>query len=284
MLEAAADRVVFETDSVTIGAFRCATEHPSFRNSGPIRQDCFVFPRTAVVIEHDGAPPFVADPTLITLYNSRQCYERRAVSRDGDRCDWFAMSRDVLRGALANRDPAAAETDRPIRFMHAPSDAATYLEQRRLFTEVSKSDAFDSLAVEERVVALLDRVLDLAYRGNRAQPDADGDRACALADATKRWMAPRVTGRLTLANIAAAVDCSVFHLCRSFRRATSLTLHDYREQVRVRLALERIGDGERDLSRLALDLGYSSHSHFTAVFRRAFGVPPSSARRILLAG
>src|SRR5215471_1517923 len=170
MPEAEPDRVVFATDSVTIGAFRCATAHPSFTNSGPIRQDCFVFPRTAVVIEHDGATPFVADPTLITLYNSRQCYERRPVSRDGDRCDWFAMSRDVLLGALAHRDPAAAETDRPIRFMHAPSDAATYLEQRRLFTDVSESDGFDSLAIEERVVALLDRVLDLAYRGNRTQP------------------------------------------------------------------------------------------------------------------
>jgi AraC-like DNA-binding protein len=283
MPEGSADRVVFATDSVTIGAFRCGTAHPSFRNSGPIRQDCFVFPRTTVVIEHDGARPFVADPTIVTLYNSRQCYERRPVSRDGDRCDWFATSRDVLRGALVHRDRAAAESDRPIRFMHAPSDASTYLEQRRLFTDAAETEDFDSLAIEERVVALLDRVLDLAYRADRARPDADSHRAAALAEATKRWMAPRVTGRLTLANIAAAVDCSVFHLCRSFRRATGLTLHDYREQVRVRLALERVGDGERDLSRLALDLGYSSHSHFTAVFRRAFGVPPSAARRLLFA-
>ena len=95
-------------------------------------------------------------------------------------------------------------------------------------------------------------------------------------------VAPRVSQRLTLTSIARAVDCSVFHLCRSFRRATGLTLHAYRDEVRLRLALERLERGERDLSRLALDLGYSSHSHFTAAFRRSFGAPPSSARKLLI--
>src|SRR5438045_2518660 len=125
MPEASADRIVFATDSVTIGAFRCATEHPAFRDSGPIKQDCFVFPRTTVVIEHANARPFIADPTIITLYNREQRYQRRPVSADGDRCDWFAVSPEVLRGALLHRDRAAAESSRPIRFAHAPSDART---------------------------------------------------------------------------------------------------------------------------------------------------------------
>lgn len=279
----AADRVVFATDSVTIGAFRCATEHPSFRDSGPIQQNCFVFPRTTVIIEHAGERPFVADPTVVTLYNQHQRYERRAVSRDGDRCDWFAIAHDALRGALLHRDRAAADSERPIRFTHAPADAATYFEQRRVFTAGSDTEHADTLSIEEQVMALLDRVLDLAYHRVAARVDAEPSRAGDLADAAKRWIAPRAADRLTLGQIAAAVDCSIFHLCRSFRRATGLTLHQYRDQVRLRLALERIGDGERDLSQLALALGYSSHSHFTASFRRAFGAPPSSARRLLLA-
>lgn len=280
----ATDRIVFATESVTIGAFRCATEHPAFRDSGPIQQNCFVFPRTAVIIQHSGERPFLADPTVITLYNRDQRYERRPVSRDGDRCDWFAISDDVLRGALRPRDPAAADCERPIRFTRAPADASTYFEQRRLFTAGSDTEYADSLSIEEQVMTLLDRVLDLAYHGvgTRACIEVELSRASDLAEAAKRWMAPRAADRLTLGQIAAAVDCSVFHLCRSFRRATGLTLHEYRDQVRLRIALERIGDGERDLSQLALALGYSSHSHFTASFRRAFGAPPSSARRLLL--
>ena len=282
-MSASIDRVVFSSECVTIGAFRCAVDHPSFRNSGPIRDDCFVFPRTAVVIHHDNARPFVADPTIVTLYNRRQHYERRAVSADGDRCDWFAVSPDLLQSALADRDPEAADRERPIRFTHARADAPTYLAQRRLFLDASDRADVDQLDVEERVVGLLDRVLGLAYADQRPWLTArQPTPASELADRVKRWVAPRVSHRLTLTAIAKAVHCSVFHLCRSFRRATGMTLHAYRDEVRLRLALERIGNGERDLTRLALDLGYSSHSHFTAAFRRSFGVPPSGARKLLI--
>src|SRR4051812_2346311 len=132
MLTEAVDSILFSTDSVTIGAFRCAATHPSFRNSGPIRDDCFVFPRTAVQIEHDNAAPFIADPTIVTLYNRRQEYQRQAVSAQGDRCDWFAVSPELLRAALRDRDPVAAEHERPMRFTHALTDADTYFVQRQL--------------------------------------------------------------------------------------------------------------------------------------------------------
>jgi AraC-like DNA-binding protein len=280
----AIDRVIFSTECVTIGAFRCAVDHPSFRNSGPIRDDCFVFPRTAVVIEHDNAKPFVADPTIVTLYNRRQHYERRAVSADGDRCDWFAVSPELLHGALRDRDPLAAERERPIRFTHATVDASTYLAQRRLFVDASECSGGDDLDLEERVVSLLDRVLARAYADQRHSPEAQGVTAAdELAERVKHWVAPRVAQRLTLMMIARAVQCSVFHLCRSFRRATGMTLHAYRDEIRLRLALERLEDGQRDLTQLALDLGYSSHSHFTAAFRRSFGTPPSGARKLLIA-
>jgi len=129
-MSAAVDRLVFASECVTIGAFRCAIDHPSFRDSGPIQQDCFVFPRTAVVIQHCDGRPFVADPTIVTLYNRNQHYARRPVSADGDRCAWFAVSNDILRGALLRRDPAAANDERPIRFAHAPADAGTRHRRR----------------------------------------------------------------------------------------------------------------------------------------------------------
>jgi AraC-like DNA-binding protein len=131
------------------------------------------------------------------------------------------------------------------------------------------------------VVSLLERVLGLAYRGRPGR--ASGQRLPhARISATRRNGGSRRAQRLTLARIARALDCSVFHLCRSFRRATGLTLHRYQDAVRLRLALERLGDGERDLSRLALDLGYSSHSHFSAAFRQSFRVAPSAARKLLI--
>jgi AraC-like DNA-binding protein len=282
---ASPDQVLFATESVTIGAFRCAPDHPSFRDSGPIKDDCFVFPRTVVEICHCDAPPFIADPTVVTLYNRAQRYERRAVSGHADRCDWYAVAPDILRAALRDRDPRAADDERPIRFTHALADARTYLAQRRLFVAVAApADRPAPMQVEEAVIALLDRVLSHAYarvaRGRvGGQPTLP--RAADLAEAAKRFIAPRAGEPLTLARVANGVGSSVYHLCRSFRRATGLTLHAYHEQMRLRMALERLEGGERDLSRLALDLGYSSHSHLTSAFHRAFGATPSATRRAL---
>ena len=58
-------------------------------------------------------------------------------------------------------------------------------------------------------------------------------------------------------------------------------MHAYRLDLRLRAAMERIGDASADLSRLSLELGFSSHSHFTSVFRTRFGMTPSACRRSL---
>jgi len=54
--------------------------------------------------------------------------------------------------------------------------------------------------------------------------------------------------------------------------------------VRLRLAraLDVIG-GYEDLTALGLDLGFSSHSHFTAAFRETYGRTPSQFRAALRA-
>lgn len=76
-----------------------------------------------------------------------------------------------------------------------------------------------------------------------------------------------------------AVNVSPFHLARSFRRQTGYTLHEYRTHLRLRAALERLADGDEDVAVIARAVGFSSHSHLTASFRRAFGVPPSCVRK-----
>src|SRR5581483_112857 len=60
------DVIVFESGLVRIGAFRCDRGYPGFHDTGPASHDCFVFPRTAVQIEHEHAPPFVANPNVVT--------------------------------------------------------------------------------------------------------------------------------------------------------------------------------------------------------------------------
>ncbi|RIX84104.1 helix-turn-helix domain-containing protein [Acidovorax cavernicola] len=86
---------------------------------------------------------------------------------------------------------------------------------------------------------------------------------------------------LSLDELAEAVSRSPFHLARRFRQQTGLSLHQYRQHLRLASAMERLADGERDLAGLAHDLGYCSQSHLGAVFRQAVGVTLGDARRVL---
>jgi AraC-like DNA-binding protein len=91
----------------------------------------------------------------------------------------------------------------------------------------------------------------------------------------------RFADRLTLAGIARTVGCSPYHLARTFRREAGLTIHRYLNRLRLRAGLERLVDGAEGLTGIALDVGFSSHAHFTEAFRREFGLPPSAFRRDL---
>jgi len=56
-------------------------------------------------------------------------------------------------------------------------------------------------------------------------------------------------------------------------------VHQYQQRARLARALDLLLETERELTEVALDLGFSSHSHFTAVFRRMVGLSPGTFRR-----
>jgi AraC family transcriptional regulator len=102
-----------------------------------------------------------------------------------------------------------------------------------------------------------------------------------LVDATRVMLARRFRDKLSLSDIARAVFSSPFHLARVFRRKTGLSLHRQLTRLRLRDALEHLANGKPDLTGLALDLGFSSHAHFSHSFRHEFGSTPSEFSRQL---
>jgi AraC-like DNA-binding protein len=84
--------------------------------------------------------------------------------------------------------------------------------------------------------------------------------------------------RLGLADVAAAVHLSPYHLARLFRDHTGVTMHSYRTRMRVLAGLQRLANPRTDLAALAAELGFVDQSHFSNSFRRVLGVPPSTVR------
>lgn len=102
-----------------------------------------------------------------------------------------------------------------------------------------------------------------------------------LVDAAKARLAAEPGAPHPIEEVAATLGVSASHLAHVFRDDTGVSLHQYLLQMRMSLAVTRLTHSPRDLSRLALDLGFATHSHFTSAFRRTYGVPPSGVRRLL---
>lgn len=275
------DTIIFATPTLKIGAFRCRPWEPWFADTGPINGHLIVFPRTSVCITHADSRPIVTDPNLVMLYNDRQEYRRGKISERGDLCEWFEFAPEIILDAVRPFDPAVDDR-RPFRLTHGPSDTRSYLLQRQLVEQIAGQEQPDQVYVEEAMLTVLNAVVRSAYRaaGNQAsrshrQRDSS---AAELTDGVKQFLATRFTERITLDQIAQAVHCSPYHLCRIFRQQTSSSIHAYLNHLRLRTALEYLSAGADDLAALGVELGYSSHSHFTQAFKRAFGAAPSALR------
>ena len=133
---------------------------------------------------------------------------------------------------------------------------------------------------EESVIAIVASVLRRAYGGRPARANSRSSETHRdLAHRARAALLQSVAVRVTLGSLARQLGVSEFHLCRVFHEQTGMTLHSFKTEVRLRRGLEMLGDSDSDLSRIALELGFSSHSHFSDTLRRRFGKTPTAIRK-----
>lgn len=82
---------------------------------------------------------------------------------------------------------------------------------------------------------------------------------------------------LTLEDVAHEVGVCPTYLTQLFTRSEGRPLYRYQRHLRLARALNELPNCD-DLTSLALDLGFANHSHFTTMFKRAFGLTPSDYR------
>jgi AraC family transcriptional regulator len=277
-------RILFKSPLLNIGAFDCHPSHPFFNNTGPIDGYLIVFPRTCVCITHTGRRPVVADPNVAMFYNAGQTYHRGKLSERGDRCDWFGFGSRSIVEAVRPYDPAVDERwHKPFIFTHGPTDPDCYLQQRLLIQYIEQTAWPDCLYVEEQALAILHRIVAHTYQVRKrplpTTPSKTKYFHAEIVRAVKEILATRFKEGLSLHHIAAEVYTSPYHLSRIFRQQTGLTIHNYLSQIRLRTSLDYVAQTNSTLTDLGLELGYSSHSHFTQAFRRTFNISPSAWRR-----
>ena len=281
-------RVLYASAQVALGQFHAAPDDPRWSHENCASEAHYVvFPERSVEIAQDGDEPILADPHVLVFYNRNQTYRRRLVSRDGDRCSFIAVAPGLLEEIARAGVPGLRSPERrPFWRSHAQSHSLDYLAQQVLIAELNRGH-LDGLATEERLVYLVERAvrtLDVGRPPSAGRVRASTRRAHRelVADA-RAAISLHLAERLSLDGLATQVGTSPYHLARVFRAETGKSLHGYRDELRLRTSLPLVTETSGpDLTWVALELGYSSPSHFSDRFRRLFGVPPSAVRDLQL--
>ncbi|MCX6957233.1 MAG: AraC family transcriptional regulator [Verrucomicrobiae bacterium] len=93
-------------------------------------------------------------------------------------------------------------------------------------------------------------------------------------DAVKKNLARNLENPFSLEVCAREVGCSEAYLSRTFSEYTGMTITRYFRNLRLERAAELLRSGKYNVTEAAMEVGYSSLSHFSKAFAEMFDVCP----------
>lgn len=153
---------------------------------------------------------------------------------------------------------------------------------RTLVAEVRRPGGSDSkllcVVLALRLLLGLRRAARPAESGKRLSTlnVSEHQRVVAQAEA---FMQRNLHRSLRRAEIAASVRLSEPHLARIFLAVTGRSVIDRLTEIRIEHAKTLLRESTQSVTQIAGEVGLSSFSHFSYMFRRLVGVSPSAYRR-----
>ena len=249
-------------------------------------ENTIVLMRHGVFCKHFHGRQVTADVNHAVFFSRGAVVQVSHPADCGDRGTVFTVASRVLNDIIRELDPSVDERPaNPFPFVTGPCDASAFWRHRDLVQRIAAQETLplEPLWADVTALQLTADVLEAAYAQAGVSPQprrtaTDRDHA-DRTEAAKRFLASSLGERITLDDVARAVHTSPFHFTRIFQQRVGVPVHRYLTRLRLRAALERLAEGADDLTALALDLGFSSHSHFADAFRKEFGRTPSDVRR-----
>ncbi len=244
-----------------------------------------VLMRHGAFSRHFGRRRVTADVNNAVFFSKGSVYRVSHPADCGDRGTTFDISQSILNDIIRELDPRIDEhSDTPFPFDIGPCDSKVFWRHRDFVRkiEAAETEPLEPLWADVTALQLMADVLEAAFARHgverNGRPATISDHA-ERVETAKMYLASRMSEAVTLEDVASAVYASPFNFARIFQQQTGSPIHRYLTLLRLRASLERIADSDIELTSIALDLGFSSHSHFTDVFRREFGQTPSEVRR-----
>jgi AraC family transcriptional regulator len=272
-------QTLLQSPTITIRDTYCSGghEHELVEECATTTQ--LVFPYRGVYVRHLGSDQAVAEANQVMFFNANEGYRVSHPVPGGDANLTVVISESLLRElapASYLRDGSDAGATLAFRQQRVRIDARAQALVAMLRHSLRQKIA-EPLEAESLTLTLVQRSLGL--RTTHAAGASIGRQR--LVDRIKLVLASDVARRWTLTEIASEVRGSPVYLTHVFQQVEGQPLYRYQLRLRLARALDLLGEYD-DLTALSLELGFSSHSHFSAAFREAYGRSPSEFRQSAL--
>jgi AraC-like DNA-binding protein len=260
--------LILAADGFLVAEVACGGGSRGWSPEEPVTGLAIVLVRSGIFRRRVNGVDLVVDP-MVAYLERPGTVQQIAHPVGGDLCTVIVPPSEAF-------DPLTEAPERLLNHLVVAADVDVH--HRALLARYRQGA--DTFELVERTTSLADRLLTGFLAGaSKGSTDPASRRAGILADKVRELL--QTQAERGLRELALAVGVSPCHLSRSFRRATGMTLTRYRRQLRIKHALQCLGEGDNDLARLAADLGFSDQAHFTRVTRLETGATPGKLRTLL---
>ena len=267
-----AAQTLLNTATATLKDVVCRGEYRHKSAEEFSRSTHLVFPYRGVYVRHLGSHEAVAEANQVLFFNAAESYCVSHPVEGGDACLSLSIAEPVLRELAPKaqiREGGALAFRRQRRRIDPRAQALVAVLRHGLSRRAAETLEAETLALTLVRRALGERTSHAAGASQGRQKLVDRAKLVLSADLARRW---------TLAEVAAEVGVSAVYLTQVFQRVEAMPLYRYQLRLRLARALDLLGEYD-DLTALGLDLGFSSHSHFSSAFRQAYGRTPAEFQR-----
>jgi AraC-like DNA-binding protein len=269
------DPYLLRTQSVAIRDVMCRGE---CRHKSP--EECasavhLVFPYRGVFVRHLGTDDAVAEANQVLFFNRGEGYRISHPVEGGDASLSFEIAEPLLRELVPAEHVTESGGALAFRVQRRRIDARAHALVALLRHSLNCNVA-ETLEAETLALTLVRR--SLGERTSRAATASRGRQK--LVDRAKLVLASNPARRWTLAEIAEEIGVSPVYLTQTFQRVEGMPLYQYQLHLRLTRALDLLPRYD-NLAALGLDLGFSSHSHFSSAFRKTYGRTPLEFQRAI---
>jgi len=265
-------RQLLSTETVTLRDFACdgRCRHKSTEECS--QSTYLVFPYRGVYMRHLSGNDAVAESNQVLFFNDGESYRVSHPVEGGDACLSLAIGEPVLRELVPKeclREGAKLAFREHRLRIDARAQVLVALLRHSLINQVA-----EDLEAETLVLTLVRRAL--GEQTSHAARASVGRQK--LVDRAKLVLSSDLARRWTLTEIAVEVGVSPVYLTQLFQQVEGMPLYRYQLRLRLARALDLLSQYD-DIISLSMELGFSSHSHFSAAFRQTYGRTPAEFQR-----